>query len=288
MLEDLTGRTAFITGASRGFGRELALQFAKAGANLILAARTLPALHETIHSAGEERTHSGQKIGAIPLDLARPWTFPEGLRICAEEFGGIDILVNNAAIQGPIGPFEANDPVAWRQTMEVNFLGPAELCRLAIPQLRQRRHGKIINISGGGATGPRADFSAYGSSKAALVRFSETLAVELAPDEIDVNCIAPGAMNTQMLEEILAAGPDAAPREFAKAREQKRTGGSSPTRAAELVVFLASAQCDGITGRLISAVWDPWESLPEKREALAEGDIYTLRRIVPGDRGQSW
>jgi NAD(P)-dependent dehydrogenase (short-subunit alcohol dehydrogenase family) len=132
-------------------------------------------------------------------------------------------------------------------------------------------------------------FSAYAASKAAVVRFGETLAEELREFGVDVNCVAPGAMNTKFLDEALEAGPEKIGRAaYEQAVKQKKNGGVPPERAAALCAFLASAASDGITGKLISAVWDPWEKLAKHKKELASTDIYTLRRIVPQDRGKSW
>jgi NAD(P)-dependent dehydrogenase (short-subunit alcohol dehydrogenase family) len=153
-----------------------------------------------------------------------------------------------------------------------------------IPQ----RAGSIINLSGGGATSPRPNFSAYATAKAGLVRFSETLARELAEFHIRVNAVAPGAMNTAMQRAVLDAGAArAGEKEYQLALEQGRDGGAPPERAAELCLFLASPDAAGISGRLISAVWDDWPALGGRPE-LAASDIYTLRRIVPEDRGMQW
>jgi NAD(P)-dependent dehydrogenase (short-subunit alcohol dehydrogenase family) len=143
--------------------------------------------------------------------------------------------------------------------------------------------------AGGGATNPLPGISAYAASKAAIVRFAETLAEETREYRIDVNAIAPGALNTRMLDEALAAGPDKVGRGFyERALKQKERGGAPLDKGAQLAVFLGSAASDGITGKLISAVWDPWETLPEHLDDLQHTDIYTLRRIVPQDRGIGW
>jgi 3-oxoacyl-[acyl-carrier protein] reductase len=197
----------------------------------------------------------------------------------------IDILVNNAAVQGPIGPLDSVDFSAWCEVFQTNLFAPAFLAAEFAKRMRPVGGGKIISISGGGATGPRPDFSAYAASKTALVRLTETLAEELKPYAIDVNAVAPGAMNTRMLEEVLSAGRDAAPREYDAAVKRANEGGVPPAKAAELVVFLASPASDGITGRLISAVWDDWANLPAHKDELAKSDVYTLRRVVPKDRG---
>src|SRR5437016_14472488 len=112
----------------------------------------------------------------VAADLADPDAISRIVAKAGEFDGSIDVLVNNAAIQGPIGPLLDNDPAEWAQTVAVNLTAPVMLCRACIPLMGKRSRSKIINLSGGGATGPRPNFSAYASAKAALVRFSETLA----------------------------------------------------------------------------------------------------------------
>jgi len=151
-----------------------------------------------------------------------------------------------------------------------------------------RRGGSIVNLSGGGATGPRPNFSAYATAKAGLVRFTETLAQEVADLGIRVNAISPGIMATEMLEAVLRAGPQQAGEDYQRMTEVKRNGGQPPERAAALAWYLASPASQGITGRLISAIWDPWPELAKHVDELNESDIYTLRRITPEDRGKQW
>jgi 3-oxoacyl-[acyl-carrier protein] reductase len=158
-----------------------------------------------------------------------------------------------------------------------------------LPAFKTQKSGKIIQLSGGGATNPLPRISAYAVSKAAIVRFVETLAEEVKEDGIDVNAIAPGALNTRLLDEVLDAGPGNVGKSFyERALKQKQTGGTPLEKGAELAVFLGSSRSNGITGKLISAVWDPWASLPEHLDELSGSDIYTLRRIVPKDRGKTW
>jgi NAD(P)-dependent dehydrogenase (short-subunit alcohol dehydrogenase family) len=142
-----------------------------------------------------------------------------------------------------------------------------------------RRQGKIINFSGGGATGPRPNFSAYSASKAAVVRLTETLAEELRPFNVQVNAVAPGAINTGMLEEVLAAG-EAAGVELAAAQSRKTQGGTPIELAARLVVFLASGASGSLTGKLISAPHDNWQNWGTEDLARLDGSPwYTLRRM---------
>jgi len=282
----LTGHNCLITGASRGLGASLAAAFWEAGANLLLVARSETGLSGVAESLGQRE---GQHLAVLAADLSVP-TAPERIAAAAQkQFSTLDVLVNNAALQGPIGPAWQNDWAAWQATLQVNLLAPAALCRFCVPWMLQRGHGKILNLSGGGAAAPRANFSAYGTAKAGLVRFSEILAQETREFGIDVNCLAPGAINTAMTADVIEAGPTAAGRqEYEQALKLRLAGAAVPDKAIALAVFLASRASDGLTGRLLSAVWDPWETLPEHLAELQQSDIYTLRRIVPKDRGLDW
>ena len=150
-------------------------------------------------------------------------------------------------------------------------------------------HGSIINISGGGATSARPNFSAYATAKCGLVRFSETIAEELKPFNVKVNCIAPGAMDTDMLKEVTTKGKAlSGEREYTNAEKVISSGGASMENVAKLCHFLASDISNGITGKLISAVWDNWEQWPAHLDELKSSDMYTLRRITGKDRGFLW
>jgi NAD(P)-dependent dehydrogenase (short-subunit alcohol dehydrogenase family) len=201
----------------------------------------------------------------------------------------LHILVNNAGIYGPKGGVESVAWEEWVRAMEINLFGSVLMARAVLPHFKNHRQGKIVQIAGGGATQPMPRLSVYAASKAAVVRFAETLAGEVKGDGIDVNAIAPGALNTRLLDEILEAGPDKVGKEFYdRSLRQKAEGGSSPERGADLAVFLGSAASDGITGRLISAIWDPWEGLAAHRSEMETSDVYTLRRILPKERGMTW
>ncbi len=287
MTGALAGRSALITGASQGLGLEIARSYVAEGANVFLCARSGAALDGAVAELTVMAT-DGQQIAASSADVADRNAVARLVAAAVARFPDLSILVSNAGIYGPKGPIEDVDWEQWVQAIEINLMGSVLAAREIIPQLRTVGVGKIIQLSGGGATQPLPGLSAYAASKAAIVRFVETLAIELADDHIDVNAIAPGAMNTRMLDEVLEAGPERVGQPFYdRAVAQRDSGGTPLAIGAELAVWLASAASDGISGKLLSAVWDPYKEFDAHREELAS-DIYTLRRIVPGDRGMDW
>jgi 3-oxoacyl-[acyl-carrier protein] reductase len=191
------------------------------------------------------------------------------------DIAAVDVLVNCAGIYGPIGSMAFADLKEWQKTIEVNLILTVQMCQLVLPAMIQRNYGKIINISGGGATRGRPNFSAYATSKAAVVRFTETLAEEVTRYHIDVNAVAPGMMRTAMTDKVLAAGPELAGEEE---YNQATTCENGPEKAAQLIAFLASHASDGITGRLIS-VHDQWEGLTAQSFERYP-DRYKLRRSM--------
>ncbi len=285
---NLQGRFAVVTGAGRGLGAEIARSYVAAGASIFVCGRNRGPLDELVASL-RGAAAAGQRIEAAVADVADKAEVDRLIARAHAEFGRIDILVNNAGLYGPMGRTDEVDWDEWVHALNVNLLGVVAACRAVMPIMRQQRYGKIVNISGGGATNPMPRITCYAASKAAVVRFSESLALELQEEGIDVNSIAPGALNTGMMDELLAAGPGKVGAQFYERMKKIADSGATPLDVgASLAVYLGSAESDGITGRLISAVWDPWPSLRERREALAASDIYTLRRIVPADRGQDW
>jgi NAD(P)-dependent dehydrogenase (short-subunit alcohol dehydrogenase family) len=277
---------ALITGGSQGLGKAIAEQFLREGANVCICARNekdLAATHEELKVRFPERG-----LLAKPCDVSDEAQVNQLASFALHKFGSLHALVLNAGIYGPMGPTESVNLDEWRRALEINLFGVLLPCRACIPHFKKNGRGKIIVISGGGATNPLPNISSYAASKAAAVRLAETLAEELKPFHVDVNAIAPGALKTRLVKQVLDAGPDKVGAEFfAKNKKWAEQGAVPLELGARLAVYLASAESDGITGKLISAQWDPWEKLHAFKEDLA-GDIYTLRRIVPKDRGKNW
>lgn len=282
----LVGRSAVVTGANQGLGRVIAEHLVRAGASVLVTARGEGLLHQTATELRALATHKGQQVLARVADVSKE---ADCNATAIQAFAELDnpcVLVNNAGVYGPFGLIEDNDWGEWVRAIEINLFGTILMCRAFLPHMRAANYGKIINLSGGGATAPLPRISSYAASKAAVVRFTETLAEETRGAGIDVNAVAPGALNTRLMDDLIAAGPDKVGQAFFDKMTKTRDSGGTPLdKGAELSVFLASAASDGISGRLLSAVWDDWANLPAQRDQLATGDIYTLRRITPEDRG---
>jgi|SRR5579859_5952765 len=271
----LPGKAAIITGGSRGIGKAISQAFTKQGARILVGAREATALEQAALELGGPQV----EVVTYAVDVSDPEAVQGMVKRAEEAFGEVDVLVNCAGVYGPIGPSIEADISAWRRTIEINLLGTFHCMAAVLPGMIRRRRGKIINLSGGGAVGPLPRFSAYGASKAAVVRLTETIAREVEEFNIQINAIAPGAVNSRLLDEVLASGERAGPEFFARAQEQKKQGGIPPERAAELAVFLASDESNSLTGRLISAVYDDWTHIPQNLDAIRATDLYTLRRI---------
>jgi len=276
VTSELAGKVVIITGAGRGIGEAVAMAFARERAKLMLAARTRSELERV---AGEVEQLGAEAMVAA-ADVSKPAEVEQIVGATMNQCGRIDVLVNAAAIHGPIGRLWEVDTERWIDTLRVNLLGTFFCCRAVIPYLIARGGGKIINFSGGGATSPSPRLSAYGVSKAAIVRLTETLAAELKEFNIQVNAIAPGMVDTHIHDDVLEAGERAGEhlQEILWLRER---GGDVPAALpAELAVFLASRKSDDLSGKLIAAPHDDWQHWDDQRIAeLARIPWFTLRRM---------
>lgn len=285
----LAGRHAIITGAGQGLGASIAEHYVLAGASVMLCGRNKGVLDDVAGRVEKLKPDTAQIIDVRICDVVNTAQVDELVAATLKRFSRIDILVNNAGVYGPMGLIEEIDWDEWVQAISINLMGTVYPCRAIAPHFRSRSYGKIVNLSGGGATNPLPRISAYAASKAAVVRFTETLALEMRDAKIDVNAVAPGALNTRMMDQLLEAGPEKVGVDFYNRMTKVAGDGGTPLHlGAELCVYLGSAESDGVTGKLLSAVWDPWRTLKDRREQLDKTDIYTLRRIVPEDRGQKW
>jgi 3-oxoacyl-[acyl-carrier protein] reductase len=246
--------------------------FAAEGACVGLLARSQPELD----LAKLEIEHAGGKALRLRADVREPEELAVAVDRMQHTFGGLDILICAAGVQGPVGPFLTTKAKAWNETLETNLIGAANACRVALPPMVEKRSGKIIMISGGGSAGNRPNFSAYAASKTALVRFGEVLAAEVSDNNIQVNLIAPGAVYSTMTDEILLAGEEKAGRKEIEDAERVRvTGGVAAEKQIALALFLASSQSNHISGKLIH-VNDDWKRFEQEN---MKPELFTLRRV---------
>jgi NAD(P)-dependent dehydrogenase (short-subunit alcohol dehydrogenase family) len=283
----LAGRVALITGSGQGLGAAVASHFLAQGAAVSLCARSrsdLAAQHARLSAR-----YPQDRIHIKAADVASKAEVDALFDATLAAFGRLDILVNNAGVYGPMGPIDSLDWDEWVDALRINLVGTAYCARRAIAIFKARRYGKIINMSGGGATKPLPGLSAYAAAKAAVVRLTETLALEVKDWGIDVNAVAPGALATRLTDQLVGAGPERVGAALHAQMLKVQADGGTPLRhGAELCGYLASTQSDGLTGRLIAALWDPWPFDDAMSRELAGSDIYTLRRIEAKDRQKSW
>lgn len=246
-----------ITGASRGIGYAAAHAFADGGARLLLLARS----EELSRVSSELRLKTD--VLARRCDVSDFTQVSAAIDEAVSHFGRIDVLVNAAAILGPAGDMWTTHPGEWFDTVRVNLYGSYNTMRAVLPHMIRNNRGKIVNFAGGGAAYGYPRFTAYAASKVAVVRMSETVAQECAGYNIQVNSVAPGAIDTDMLRAVRAAGGEV------------RSVGTMDQPIA-LLLYLASSESDHITGRFIHAKDSYQEFLPD-----LPADTYTLRRVQP-------
>ena len=270
-MRPLTDQAVLITGAGRGIGKRLAIGFAAEGARVGLLARS----QAELDLAKLEIEHAGGTALRIRSDVRDYEQMCAAVERMRAVFGGVHVLIAAAAVQGPIGPLTDVKPRAWAETIETNLMGVMHACRAVLPPMIDHRRGKIIVIGGGGAASARPRFSAYAASKAAVVRFVETVAEEVRDYNIQLNCMAPGGTYTHMTDEILHSGERAGAREIEEAEDVRLTGGMHPEKQIHLALFLASERSNHISGKLIH-VNDDWKRL--ERENM-NPEAFTLRRF---------
>lgn len=294
-MKKLSDKVIVITGGSMGIGLEVAKQCVAEGAKVVIAARDEGSLKTACSLLDEV---SSCERFSYRLDIGSYQEVKSFASWCGDKFGAVYGLVNCAGIYGPIGKTYKIDIAKFAKTIQINFLGVVHTCHAFIPLMHNwgqplispeklvavpnytNYRKKIINYSGGGAATPFPNYSAYATSKIATVRFTENLSIELADESFDVNCIAPGFVITRLHQDTIVAGPDGATKAFYEnTKKQLDNGGISAAIPAGLTVFLLSAESDGITGKFISAQWDPWRDKTFQDRLRADKDFATIRRI---------
>jgi len=258
-----------VTGGSMGLGLAVARRLAQAGSRVVIAGRGRKALDAAL----AELPGSGHEGLVLDVSDADAW---EAAMVSVDAGGALTGLVTAAGVLGPVGPLATVSPAEFAATIAINLTGTALALHSALPRLKARG-GRAVTFSGGGGTAPLVRYDAYAASKAGVVRLTENVA---ADGVIEINCVAPGFIATRMHEGTLSAGPQTAGAAyFARTQDQLARGGSPAAEAAELVAYLLGPEAIGITGRLISAQWDPWRDTAFRDRLRGDPHLARLRRI---------
>lgn len=263
-----------ITGAGRGIGKRLAMGFGHAGARVGLLARSKAELD----LADLEIEHAGGTSLRLRADVRDYDQVTAAVERMRGQYGGVHVLICAAGVQGPIGPFAESQPKEWAEVLNTNLVGVMNTVRAVLPQMQQRRGGKVILLTGGGAEEPRPWFSVYAAVKTALVRFAESVAEEVREDNVQINCMDPGPTYTNITDQVLRAGERAGWREVQEASQVRTHGGTPPEKQINLALFLASERSNHISGKLLH-VDEDWRRL---EHATLHAGSYTLRRLHRG------
>ena len=273
----LKGKRIIVTGGSHGIGLCIAEKCVKEGAEVIIVARNNTDLDNSLNKLKiiSDKNHLSYSLDVKNLNSVR--TFASWVQNEDLEING---LVNCAGIYGSIGKLTDIEMEEFTDTININLLGTVYMCSAFSPLLVGKTRKKIVNFSGGGAASPFPNYSAYATSKVAIVRFTENISLELTEEKFDINCVAPGFVITRLHQKTIDAGPEMAGLAFFKnTNSQVKDGGVPPEKAAELTVFLLSKYSDGITGKFLSAPWDPWKEKSFQKKLREDNDLATLRRI---------
>ena len=284
MPQILQNKTAVITGATGVIGQAIARALAEEGCTLILSGRS----ETKLQTLAKELQSQGVKAYIQPARVEEESEVKKIMDLSVVK-AGIDILILAHGTYGYIGPVEAAEPGDWLEAIKVNFFGTFLCIKYGLPLFKPNTIGKIITFAGGGE-GPLPNFSSYVTSKAAILRLTETLAAELKEKQVEVNAISPGAVNSGLNQELLAAGQERVGKKMNEQTLKQISGeeGVSADKAAALAVFLSSDESNGLSGKNISAVWDNWRDIPKHLKELQASDVYALRRVKPKDRGYDW
>lgn len=270
---EFKNKNVLITGAGRGLGKRLALGFARQGSRIALVSRSKSEL-DLAHIEIEQAGGNALRIKADVADAEQLLVAVERAHLAFQS--PLDILICAAGIHGPVQSFLKSPLGAWTQAVNVNLMGVVHACRAVLPHMVKRRAGKIIVLTCDSDRPPNSHLSAYTVSKTALVRLAESIAVEVADSNVQINCLDPGRAYTTLTDELIQAEDQLEPAVVAEAREVRRTGGASAELQLQQAMFLASEQSNHISGKLIH-INDDWQKL---RNATLRPDALTLRRVA--------
>jgi NAD(P)-dependent dehydrogenase (short-subunit alcohol dehydrogenase family) len=282
---DLSGKRIVVTGGSMGIGLACVETCLEAGGKVLICARTEGPLDQ---AAASLKNKGYSDIETKVADVTHQEQMNGVLQAAITRFGGLDGVIHCAGVYGPIGAVTEVDPSEWLEAITINLFGTFLVARQACQILKHRGGGRIVLFSGGGAAAPFPNYTAYACGKVGVVRLTETLAQEMQPFNIQVNCVAPGFVITRLHQQTLVAGERAGKAFLENTRQQIETGGVPASVGARAAAFLLSDESKGITGKFVAAPYDGWADWPKHLDVIEKTDVFTLRRIVPKDRGMDW
>jgi len=268
-----------------GIGLACAEACLGSGANVLICARTEGPLNQALEVL---RKKGFSEVESRVADVTRQDQVDAVFQAAITRFGGLEGVIHCAGIYGPIGAVMEVDPGEWFDAIRVNLFGTFLVARQASQVLKHRGGGRIVLFSGGGAATPFSNYTAYACGKVGVVRLTETLAQEMQPFNVEINCIAPGFVVTRLHQQTLAAGERAGKAFLENTKRQIESGGVPASVGAGAAAFLMSDAAKGITGKFVAAPYDGWDAWPKHLDVLQKTDVFTLRRIVPKDRGMDW
>lgn len=282
----LENKAILVTGGSMGIGYACCEEIVRQGGRVLIVARGEKDLKQATENLNELRSNSAVGFrGDVSVDGDVRTAF----EMSHEEVGPLDGIVHSAGVYGPIGSVTQVNPEEWLEAIRINLFGSFLVARSAAKYFKKmKRAGSLVLMSGGGAATPFPNYTAYACGKVGVVRLTESMALELAGSGIRVNCVAPGFVATRLHQQTLEAGAERAGTFVENTKAQLEKGGVPPMVAARAVGFLLSDRSRDISGRFLAAPYDDYEKWPERLVELAGSDLFTLRRIVPKDRGMSW
>lgn len=251
----LQNQVALVTGASRGLGLAVAEELSRVGTKVVMVARSA----ERLAAVAEELTAAGGQVLAIPADVSDLTQAQQVVAEAVAHFGRLDILVNNAAIIGPIDKVHLADPIAWTNALQINLFGPFYLIQQSLPTMLAQGSGRIINVSSGLSSHPYTGFSAYGASKAGVDQLTRILALELTGSGVTANSVYPGMISTDMQSEIRQVNAEERQLDLSMFRQAEAAGQLiSAATAARRILWLAGPWSQGRNGEIFTFRDSTW------------------------------
>lgn len=283
MLKSKKGRVCILTGCTSGLGYNILLKLIEK--DIIIYGVSNNKKKIKILKNILNKSFSTKKFFVHKVDIADSVQVKNFVKMIKSKHNKIDILINNAAVNGPMGKFESISLKDWKKAFNTNFFGSLHFYQNVLPIMKKNKYGRIVQISGGGATSPFPMFSSYATAKAGIVSLSENLSKELDKKEnITINSIAPGTLNTKFTKLKLKAGPKKiGTKHYLLMKKINKYGGDDPSKAAELCLKLINKK-NRLNGKIISAVWDNWQNFNKIQKKLNDSDVLTIRRITGRDR----